>query len=179
MIDLNRMTREQILDVPHLKWEEEKLCYGFVIVPSMPTRLQIITGLIKLFWQKKVIKKEFAYLEIEGVHDSSFRCMEFVALGKDHQPIFKFGGCSDVIHFDGIGGLGRWSPERGIPRLVPPSGWNIDCLLTSGLLRVFTHNGMILTGSSLSSMEVFVVPKGTVLGDSKLISTKEREMISE
>ena len=47
------------------------------------------------------------------IHDSGFRCMDFVAV-IDDKPICLLAGGSDVIHIDGIGGLGKeWLNEYG------------------------------------------------------------------
>jgi hypothetical protein len=92
------------------------------------------------------------------IHDSGFRCMDFIAV-KDNVPFIRLSGCSDVIHVDGIGGMGyNWVEKYGkCPDLVPPSGWSIDCLKTSGLLRMFTHK-KLLAGTALSSFEIYTKP---------------------
>jgi len=41
-------------------------------------------------------------LPTEEIHDSNFRCMDFIAV-KNDIPVCRLSGCSDVIHFDGIG----------------------------------------------------------------------------
>lgn len=92
------------------------------------------------------------------LHDSGYRCMDFVAV-RDFKPVCRLSGCSDVIHIEGIGGLGyRWLERFGeYPKSVKPIGWSIDCLRTSGLLRLFTGRKM-LAGEALSSFEVFSKP---------------------
>jgi hypothetical protein len=77
--------------------------------------------------------------------------MDFVAIRGD-RPICLLSGCSDVIHFEGIGGLGKflgssWAgPEA--------NGWIIDCLPKSGLLRLFL-DGKIEVGSATSSFVIY------------------------
>lgn len=93
-------------------------------------------------------------LPMRHKHDSGYRCMDFVAVDKDGIPMCRLSGCSDVIHIDGIGGYGKWQPETGIPSMVQPKSWSIDCLMTSGLLRIFTR-GMLTAGHALSSMEIY------------------------
>ena len=64
-----------------------------------------------------------------------------------------------MLHLNGIGGYGEnWFEKyHGRPKLVPPSGWSIDCLPESGLLCVFSSVKRWLTcGEALSSFEVFV-----------------------
>lgn len=68
----------------------------------------------------------------------------------------KLSGCSDVIHIDGIGGYGKWTADRGVPTLVPPKGWSIDCLKKSKLIRLFS-DGKLRAGRALSSFELYAV----------------------
>lgn len=80
--------------------------------------------------------------------------MDFVAV-RDGEPICRLSGCSDVLHLDGIGGYGEnWFEKYPWQtKLVPPSGWSIDCLpeiLFSSVKRWLT------CGEALSSFEVFV-----------------------
>jgi hypothetical protein len=90
-------------------------------------------------------------------HDSGFRCMDFVAV-KDNKPFIRLAGCSDVIHLDGIGGYGlNWFEKYGtVPVTIPPVSWNVDCLPTSGLLRIFTH-GKLWAAPALSSFEIYAI----------------------
>ena len=94
------------------------------------------------------------------IHDSGYRCLDFVAVIGE-KPICRLSGCSDVVHIEGIGGLGyNWLKQyKECPSLVPPTAWNIDCLKTSGLLRLFAR-GKIVAGAALSSFEIYQVPKG-------------------
>jgi len=81
--------------------------------------------------------------------------MSFVATSKN-EPLCKIDAGSDVIEFDGIGGYGKnWinRPDRNM-KTVDVAGWQIDCLRTSGLLRIFC-NGKILCGEGLSSYEIW------------------------
>lgn len=93
------------------------------------------------------------------MHDSGYRCMDFVAC-RGAEPICRLSGCSDVVHIDGIGGFGyQWLKRYGrCPTEVPVTSWNIDCLPKSGLLRLFSDSGM-RAGSALSSFEVFAEPR--------------------
>lgn len=89
-------------------------------------------------------------------HDSGFRCMEFVGcIG--HKPIARMSGCSDVVHINGIGGYGK---SKKYNQLIPATGWSIDCLNTSGLLRLFVDpETKIENSAALSSFEVFAIKK--------------------
>jgi hypothetical protein len=124
--DINEMTKEEFAAIPFVEWRE--VVAGFDSLVILPN---------------------------EEVHDSDFRCMSFIAC-KGGMAICQIGGGSDVIHIDGIGGLGEnWLRKHGsVPRLVPPSGWRIDCLKVSGLLRLFTQ-GELTAGDALSSFEIF------------------------
>ena len=87
------------------------------------------------------------------VHDSGFRCIECVAAIKE-KPICRLAGGSDVINLDGIGGYGH-RPWNGIPSMVPPKGWSVDCLKKSGLLRLFANHHKLEAGPSLSNFEIY------------------------
>jgi len=91
-------------------------------------------------------------------HDSGYRCMDFVAC-VNGEAICRMSGCSDVLHINGIGGFGHWSPysPEGLPKSVPPVAWSIDCLPKSGLLRLFSRHKLSTDDASyaLSSFEIF------------------------
>jgi hypothetical protein len=92
-------------------------------------------------------------LPTRRLHDSGFRCMDFVAV-RGSEPLCRLSGCSDVIHIDGIGGFGEW--HGTVPKLIPPKHWSIDCLKKSGLLRIFC-NKKLKAGEALSSFELFAL----------------------
>ena len=94
-------------------------------------------------------------LPLKMRHDSGYRCMDFVAV-KDGEAMCRLAGGSDVLHIEGVGGYGYdWlSRYNTCPSLVPPVGWSIDCLPTSGLLRMFCHR-KIRVGDALSSFEIY------------------------
>ena len=93
-------------------------------------------------------------------HDSGYRCMDFVAV-REGKPICRLSGCSDVIHFDGIGGYGFDWVEKygGVPKTIEPVSWNIDCLPKSGLLQIFCGVHRLKAGCALSSFEIFAIKK--------------------
>lgn len=129
-MDINQMKRKDFESLPHRKWDEDIGEFDTLII--LPTRRR---------------------------HDSSYRCMDFVAV-REGKPLCLLSGCSDVVHIEGIGGYGfDWLVKySGCPSLVPPTGWSIDCLPTSGLLRMFCH-GRIKAGLALSSFEIYQVPQ--------------------
>lgn len=87
----------------------------------------------------------------DGIHDSGYRCMDFVAV-KDNVPVCLLSGCSDVIHIDGIGG---YSIKNGglIPKM--PKAWSIDCLKESGLLQLWVSGYKLTAGLALSDFQIF------------------------
>jgi hypothetical protein len=104
-------------------------------------------------------------LPLRTKHDSGFRCMDFVLI-KGNKAICRLSGCSDLLHIDGIGGMGHdWLEKYGdCPRAVPPTGWSIDCLPVSGLLRMWPSrdrwNGVLVDADACySSFEIYANPK--------------------
>lgn len=97
---------------------------------------------------------------VDEVHDSGFRCMDFVSVEKGF-PKYRLSGYSDVVHINGIGGLGHdWLKNYGtVPDKIPPVGWSIDCLKKSGLIRLFTGSYGLVAGDALSSFEIFIKQK--------------------
>lgn len=91
-------------------------------------------------------------------HDSGYRCMQFVTIQKE-KPTYIISGCSDVIHLGGISGLYTMDIETYTKRRqegkIPIVDWSIDCLPTSGLLRIFCSKKMIV-GANLSSFEIYL-----------------------
>jgi hypothetical protein len=83
--------------------------------------------------------------------------MQFVTIQKE-KPTYIISGCSDVIHLGGICGLYTTDLETYKKRRqegkIPIVDWSIDCLPTSGLLRLFCSK-RIIVGASLSSFEIF------------------------
>lgn len=90
----------------------------------------------------------------EEMHDSGFRCMDYVAVARSGEPIMRLSGFSDVLEIDGIGGYGEWN-GKNLPLSRPIQGWKIDCL-PCGYLRLFC-NGRIKAGAGISSFEIFWV----------------------
>jgi len=96
-------------------------------------------------------------LPTRQIHDSGYRCMDFVAV-RGTLPVCRLSGCSDVIHIDGVGGYGKWSGE--IPDAILAKGWSIDCLRKSGLFRIFTGGCYKLRcGAALSSFDIYAIKK--------------------
>lgn len=133
MKDINEMTRKEFEALPSRAWDEVIICMNIIILPGKSRPL----------------------------HDSGFRLMDFVAVFADDKPLIRLSGCSDVIHVDGIAGLGfDWVKKYdGVPKTVPPSVWSIDCLPKSGLLRMWPASGRIRCSPALSSFEIFALPK--------------------
>lgn len=178
MPDLNAMTRREFEQIPlRDKWDEEIRCTAIVILPARVSKIQIkkhnitrwLLNIFASLWNKidRIPTIHIDNYYPEGVHDSGYRCMDFVACDGD-KPICRLSGYSDVIHLDGIGRYGmNWLDEYGtVPRLIPPSGWSMDCLIESGLMRLWPSSGKMICGAGMSSFEVYAVRKGA--------GTKER-----
>lgn len=96
--------------------------------------------------------KEFKIADIDSIvivpldekHESGFNLMRFVVVGEDCVPICAFGGCQDVVHLNGLLGIGyrqiNETKDKATGRLlVDPVAWSIDCL-PCGYLRLFAKN---------------------------------------
>lgn len=156
-MNIYEMTRREFEKLPRRKWREIIECDSIIILPARfdwwgVVKYKVRQCLARLF--RTTMPETW---EVGHLHDSGFRRMDFVAV-QGCKPICLLSGCSDVIHFDGIGGLGyRWLEKYGtVPQLIPPSAWNMDCL-PSGLLRLWTGRGKIICGPALSSFEIFAV----------------------
>lgn len=126
--DIQQMTRKEIENVPSRNWNEDIGEFDTLVI--LPQR---------------------------QIHDSGYRCMDFVAcIG--FKPIRRLSGCSDVIHINGIGGYGKYVIGAGIPHLILPIGWSIDCLKVSGLLQIFSDT-KLTCGQALSSFEIYATPR--------------------
>ena len=127
------MTIEDFRALPERKWDKEITCTSIIILPADET---------------------------EELHDSGYRFLDFVAV-KGSSAICRLSGISDVAHLDGIGGYGyKWSSvNSGVPKMVRPPGWTIDCLPKSGLLRMWPSSGVIKAGPAMSSIEIFAFHK--------------------
>ena len=126
------MTRKEFAALRHREWDED-------IGPF--DSLVILPGRIK-----------------DGLHDSGYRIMDFVAV-KAGEPICLLAGGSDVIHIEGIYGDGVFKlndTSTGGNYIDPPKGgWSIDCLPKSGLLQLFKAGCWLVAGNALSSFEIW------------------------
>ena len=89
------------------------------------------------------------------IHDSGYRCMSYCAV-KNGEPLCIFGGSSDVIHLDGIGGYGKW--EHNIPTKFDRKPWNMDCL-PCGYLHLWCNGYRLIASGCLSDFEVYTEKK--------------------
>ena len=91
--------------------------------------------------------------DADETHASGYRNMDFVGV-RNGNPICRLSGSSDVLHLDGIGGLGGQNPSQ------QRRAWGIDCLPKSGLLRLWCNRKTVLrAGSAMSSFGLFVEDK--------------------
>jgi len=88
-------------------------------------------------------------------HESGWMNMDFVAVDDNNEPICKFGGCSDVLHLDGIGGYGEFDFDGfSLPSMIKPKSWRIDCL-PCGYLRLSSRYNLGTEELDLSDMDVY------------------------
>lgn len=117
---------------------------------------------LKDLWYLNPGKKEFdsvIIVPMDEVHDSGYRCMKYILCDtKDDVEdliVGVIGGCSDVLHLNGIGGHGL-SFERNIAlQTVPIVDWSIDCLDNSGCLRLFGPRMVLNNHIQASSVEIY------------------------
>jgi hypothetical protein len=158
------MTRGEFEVLPSRGWDEDIGPFdSLVILPAEKINLRQLLIHDMRIWLSKKFPKMFArpdYLDVEGLHESGFRCMDFIAC-RGGEPVCKLSSCSDVINIEGIGGYGEhWLQRYGtVPKVVSPIGWSIDCLPRSGLLRIFCGVEMTV-GLGLSSFELFSKKRG-------------------
>ena len=96
-------------------------------------------------------------LPTKYIHDSGYKCMAFIPIDRNNVPLGKISGGSDVIHLDGIGGMGyRWI-DRGYKDIVKVKGWSMDCLIKSGLVRIMCGGYKLISSKPISSFEIFAV----------------------
>jgi len=76
-------------------------------------------------------------------HESGYGCMKFV-LTRGHNIVGCVGGCSDVVHLNGIGGCGENLLEGLLSGTTKVIDWSIDCLRKSRCLRVFCSKDLYL-----------------------------------
>jgi len=86
------------------------------------------------------------------IHDSGYRMMDFAAI-RGNTPFCLLSGCSDALHFEGIGGMGKFLGDSWAG--PEAAGWLIDCLPKSGLLRLFLHEARIEVDPALSSFAIY------------------------
>lgn len=106
---------------------------------------------------------EFSSLVIipdDTIHESGYRCMTFVLVDSDCEPICKISAGSDVLSIDGIGGYGLLKCNEGVPDSIKPKAWSIDCL-SCGYLRLFSNYKLKIDDLVVSCCGVYsIYPEG-------------------
>lgn len=95
------------------------------------------------------------------LHDSGYMCMKFILCDRQKNIVGVLGGCSDVIHLDGIGGYGQYDKdysERVKSRQTHIIAWCIDCI-PCGFVRLFCDHNLIIE-SPLSDCILYVKKEG-------------------
>ena len=106
--------------------------------------------------EKPEIADSLVILPTRRLHDSGYRIMHFAVI-VNNKPVCKMMGCSDVMK---IGGIAGCNGKATFSQIVPV-GWSIDCLATSGLLRLFCDTRIRLT-PPLSTFEVYYLDREEV-----------------
>lgn len=97
-------------------------------------------------FDSKIECSSLVILPTKKMHDSGYRCMDFVAVDKHDYPICRCSGCSDVLRLYN-------SIHYQYPTLEKLA---IDCLPKSGLLRVFADDFSIIgVGAAISDMILY------------------------
>ena len=89
------------------------------------------------------------------LHDSGFKCMKFVLMN-GYEVVGCVGGSSDIIHLNGIGGLGKYGRDLfNKTNLVKRIDWSIDCL-PNGLLRLFCSYKLDIDKFIMSDFSLYI-----------------------
>lgn len=88
-------------------------------------------------------------------HESGYRCMEYCAI-KNGEPLGLFGGGSDVMHLDGIGGYGKYKDK--LPTVFNRKPWNIDCL-PCGYIHLWCNEYKFVASDCGSDFELYTEKK--------------------
>lgn len=126
-------TKKELLSLPHRDWDETvDDVYSIVLVQGSGRSHEL--------------------------HDSGYRRIHAIAVGVDGVPFCILTSCSDVVHIEGIGGMGKWVDS--ITKWQGPQGrgWNIHCLPKSGFMQLWCHGSKVDAGRALSSFEIFSDP---------------------
>ena len=96
------------------------------------------------------------------LHESGYRKMKFILVKKDGTVAGVVGGCSDVLHLNGIGGYGKISMITNYDYKygkVNVIDWCIDCLPVCKCLRLYTSKKLEVEGVMLSDAQIVVSDK--------------------
>lgn len=85
-------------------------------------------------------------------HESGYQCMKYILLDRE-EIVGVVGGSSDVMHINGIGGLGKEPDYK--TRMVKAHDLRIDCLPESQCLRLFSDDYMDLPFNFCGSDFIF------------------------
>lgn len=123
-MNIMKMKKSDFTTVPYRKWDDPPIEFTSLVI--IPSR-----------------KK----------HESGYNMMSFCAIDKG-EPIAMLGGCSDVMHLDGIGGYGEWTGT--LRKYSKCKWWRMDCL-PCGYLHMWCSGHKLKASAGLSDFEVFAV----------------------
>ena len=140
--NINTMTIKEFRSLPDREWNKDIGQFdSFVILPAQISFFSFFSKLNYKCYQflKKILffifpttTKILTEYRMDGMHDSGYRLLDFVAC-KNDKPICLLSGCSDVLHLNGISKYGyKWLEiYKTCPEMIEPVAWTIDCLPTS------------------------------------------------
>ena len=162
-MNVTEMTRKDFERLPWREsWSGEGICDQIVILPAQIPRWRFWWHRLRVFVARALrLHEPEEWESIPRMHDSGWRCMDYVAI-VDGEAVCRLAGGSDVLHIEGIGGYGyNWLRRfNDVPRFVHIAGWSFDCLPKSGLLRLWPDS-KIIYGTALSSFEIYSMPPDT------------------
>lgn len=109
-------------------------------------------------WDEDIVCKAFVVLPCSDLHDSGYRCMEFVPVDAKGIPLGRLSGGTDSVNLEGAGGDEMEDVDGKAycryARLVPPRGWSVDCLPGSNLLHFWCSGCDIVFKRRHSSLDI-------------------------
>lgn len=156
MKDLNDWDKKDFLNIRDRKWKEDVGLFTSIVIVPMDIGFVQLVKYRFVNWMKEKFSWFDSYYFPDGLHDSGYRCMDFIAFNHN-KPIARLSGCSDVLHINGIGGYGE--EKNYSSNKVDRVDWSVDCLRKTGYLRLFSNSHQLKAGCALSSFDLIAIKK--------------------